>query len=158
MSTAPKTISTATTRIGKFYHLFAPWNTTWHYFYYPIDPERRAKMAGIVNKVYSESNLVPCTLFPGFGGGKSALGTRLFWEYRPKSFVSGRAWGQPRPTHFSRVKPWGRGWRGVTSSQPLPFSKGKSLWTLFSLLPSNLDSRLSRTSHKMPRSPRLAGS
>ena len=51
-----------------------------------------------------------------------------------------------------------RGGCGVTSSQPLPFSKGKSLWTLFSLLPgSNLDSPLSRTSRKMPRSPPLAG-
>ena len=40
------------TCIGKFYHLFAPWNTTWHSFY-PIDPRARAKMADIVNKVYS---------------------------------------------------------------------------------------------------------
>ena len=53
--------------------------------------------------------------------------------------------------------PFGEGVR-VTSSQPLPFSKGKGLWTLFFLLPSYSDSSLSRTSRKMPRSPRLAGS
>ena len=43
--------STAITRISKFYHLFAPWDTTWHCFY-PSNPKARAKMAGIVNKVY----------------------------------------------------------------------------------------------------------
>ena len=32
--------------------LVCPWNTTWHSFY-PIDLRARAKMAGIVNKVYS---------------------------------------------------------------------------------------------------------
>ena len=31
------------TRIGKFYHLFASWNTTWHSFY-PIDPKAFAKV------------------------------------------------------------------------------------------------------------------
>ena len=46
-----QTNSTAITRIGKLYHLFAPWNTTWHSCY-PFDPRAQAKMAGIVNKVY----------------------------------------------------------------------------------------------------------
>ena len=54
-------------------------------FYYPIDPNGRAKMTDIVNKVYSES-----------------IDERV-------SF---------------------RGGGGVTSSQPLPFSKGKALCTL----------------------------
>ena len=150
MSTAPKTISTAITRTGKFYHLFAPWNTKWHYFYDLIDPERRAKMVGIVNKVYSESNLVPRARFPG-----SALevGTFKAREKRPGDEVVLRVSG----AHNIDERVSFRGGRGVTSSQPLPFSKGKSLWTLFSLLPSNLDSRLSRTSRKMPRPPRLAG-
>ena len=40
------------TRIGKFYHLFAPWNTTWVHSFYSMDPGACKKMAGIVNKVY----------------------------------------------------------------------------------------------------------
>ena len=39
-----------TTRIDKFCHLFAPWNNMWHYFY-PINPEALAKMAGIGNTI-----------------------------------------------------------------------------------------------------------
>ena len=35
----------------QIYLLFPPWNTTWHGFY-PINPKARAKMAGILNKVY----------------------------------------------------------------------------------------------------------
>ena len=46
-----KTNSTAITRIGRVYHLFSSWHTSWHRFY-PIDPRARAKMAGIVNNVY----------------------------------------------------------------------------------------------------------
>ena len=45
------TNSIAITRIGKFYYLLAHWHTAWYYFY-PIDPKARAKLAGIVNKVY----------------------------------------------------------------------------------------------------------
>ena len=45
------TRSTTTSCIGQFYLLFAPWNTTWHYFY-PVNPKARAKMVGIVNNVY----------------------------------------------------------------------------------------------------------
>ena len=37
--------------LPNFIFLFAPWNTMWHCFY-PINPEARAKMAVIVNKVY----------------------------------------------------------------------------------------------------------
>ena len=36
---------------GQFYHLIATWETTWQPFH-PISPQARAKMAGIVNKVY----------------------------------------------------------------------------------------------------------
>ena len=43
--------STAISYIGKFYLLFASWETTWH-CPYPISPKARAKMAGTVNKVY----------------------------------------------------------------------------------------------------------
>ena len=32
-------------------------------------------------RFYSQANLVPRALFPGFGGEKSALGTRLFSSY-----------------------------------------------------------------------------
>ena len=38
------------TRIGKFYRLFAPWNTT--QWFYPNNPKASAKTAGIVDKVY----------------------------------------------------------------------------------------------------------
>ena len=42
---------------GKFYHLFAPQNTTWHCVY-PIDPKEHAKMVDIMNKVFfSEDSL-----------------------------------------------------------------------------------------------------
>ena len=42
---------------GKFYHLFAPQNTTWHCIY-PIDPKEHAKMVDIMNKVFfSEDSL-----------------------------------------------------------------------------------------------------
>ena len=34
-----KTNSTAISCIGKIYHMFAPWETTWHHFY-PISPKR----------------------------------------------------------------------------------------------------------------------
>ena len=41
----------AITRIGKFYQLSAPLNTS--HSFYPIEPRARAKMVGIVDKVYS---------------------------------------------------------------------------------------------------------
>jgi len=47
------TKSTAMSRIGKFYLLFASWNTTWHCFH-PVNPKGRAKIASIVNKVYCD--------------------------------------------------------------------------------------------------------
>ena len=76
--------------------------------------------------------------------------------------LSHRSWGACKDGGHRNRSPGERvsfrGGRGVTSSQPLPFSKGKGLWTLFFLLPSYSDSRLSRTSRKMLRSPRLAGS
>ena len=43
---------------GKFYLLFAPWNTTWHCFY-PINSQMPAKMVGIVNNVYFPLPLTP---------------------------------------------------------------------------------------------------
>ena len=42
---------------GKFYYLFAPWNTMWYHFY-TINPKANAKMAGIVNKLYLKLNSV----------------------------------------------------------------------------------------------------
>ena len=59
------TNSTAITCIGKFYHWFAPWNTTWHSFY-PIDPRARAKLTGIVIKVEGLFCWLPPTSFSIF--------------------------------------------------------------------------------------------
>ena len=42
------TFSTAISRIGQFYLLLVPWNTTWHNVY-PINPKAPAEMANIVN-------------------------------------------------------------------------------------------------------------
>ena len=44
------TNSTAISCICGFYHLLAPWETTWHCFC-PVSASARAKMAGIVSKV-----------------------------------------------------------------------------------------------------------
>ena len=41
---------------GKFYHLFAPQNTTWHCIY-PIDPKEHAKMVDIMNKVFFQKTV-----------------------------------------------------------------------------------------------------
>jgi len=53
------------TSIGKFYHLFAPWNTTWHSFH-PIDPRARAKLTGTVIKVESLFSWLPPNLLLHF--------------------------------------------------------------------------------------------
>ena len=37
---------------GKFCHLFAAWNTTWHQFY-PINPNEPERIVGIMNEVYN---------------------------------------------------------------------------------------------------------
>ena len=66
-------------------------------------------MVGIVNKVYSESNLVPRALFPGsalevgtFKAREKRPGDEVVLRVRRKSFVSGRAWGNlvPAPPIF----------------------------------------------------------
>ena len=57
-----------------------PWNTTWHCFY-PMDPNARAKIAGIVNKVY-------WCIFSFQGVGKNKIADRfLHLLNRPREYI-----------------------------------------------------------------------
>ena len=57
-----------------------PWNTTWH-CYYSMDPKGRAKIAGIVNKVY-------WCIFSFQGVGKNKIADRfLHLLNRPREYI-----------------------------------------------------------------------
>ena len=95
------------TRIGKFYHFFTPWNTTWHCLY-PINPKARAMTADIMNKVYYSFIQIPLR----------------FWLHKIPRTISWpnlkqvcNMWKMTsKKTGQLTEKTWGRGWFALVAS------------------------------------------